>query len=167
MAAKFGRLSIIAAVARNRVIGQGNRLPWHLPEDLQHFRRLTMGHAILMGRRTYESIGRPLPGRTTVILSRDPHYRVEGCLTATSLEQALGLCTGDPEVFCVGGAELYAQALPLAGRVYLTEIQREYAGDAFFPELSPQAWEETHREVHTRPDGLEYHFVTYRRKDGE
>jgi dihydrofolate reductase len=156
-------LSIIAALARNRVIGIGNRLPWHLPEDLRHFKTLTMGHHIIMGRKTYESIGRPLPGRTTVIVSRDPDYRVESCLTAPSLEAAVTLCGDDEEVFFVGGANLYAQALPLAGRLYLTEIRRDYEGDAHFPAYDPAAWRETARQTHLSREGLAYDFVTYER----
>lgn len=158
------RLSIIAAVARNGVIGIANRLPWHLPEDLQHFKRLTMGHHILMGRKTFESIGRPLPGRVMVILTRDPGYAAPGCLTAPGLADALALSGDDPEVFVVGGAELYAQALPLADRLYLTEIQRDYEGDARFPAFDRARWTEEARERHSSPEGLDYHFVTYRRR---
>lgn len=155
------RISVIAAMARNRVIGIRNTLPWRLPEDLQHFKTLTMGHHIVMGRKTYESIGRPLPGRTTVIVTRDRRYRVEGCLGADSIAAAIQACKGDEEVFFVGGAEMYAQVLPLAQRLYLTEIQAEYEGDAWFPEFDRAAWLETVRQVHVTPDGLGYHFVTY------
>jgi len=157
-------LSIIAAMARNRVIGIANRLPWHLPEDLQHFKRLTMGHHILMGRKTFESIGRALPGRVTVILTRDCRYAAPGCLTAQGLREAIALCGDDPEVFVVGGAELYAQAMSLADRLYLTEIQREYEGDARFPQFDLELWAEEAREKHTSPLGLEYHFVRYQRR---
>jgi dihydrofolate reductase len=151
-------------MARNRVIGSANRLPWHLPEDLQHFKRLTMGHHIIMGRKTYASIGRPLPGRVTVILTRDADFRAPGCLIAHSLQEAVAACGDDAEVFCVGGAELYAQTLPLADRLYLTEIQRDYEGDAYFPELSPEHWIERSRERHASAEGLEFHFVTYQRR---
>jgi len=157
-------LSIIAAMARNRVIGIANRLPWHLPEDLQHFKRLTMGHHILMGRKTYASIGRPLPGRTTVILTRQPGFRVEGCLSAGSLAEAVAMCGDDPEVFVVGGAELYAQALPLAERLYLTEIEADYAGDAYFPEVDREQWRETGRQQQASAGGLAYAYVTYERR---
>lgn len=156
-------LSVIAAMAKNRVIGINNTLPWRLSEDLKHFKALTMGHHIIMGRKTYESIGKPLPGRTTVIVTRDANYRVEGCVTATSIEGAIAACGDDGEVFFVGGAELYAQVLPRADRLYLTEIQAEFQGDAWFPEFDPSGWRETGRDAHVNDAGLGYHFVTYQR----
>lgn len=160
-------LSIIAALAQNRVIGAGNRLPWHLPEDLRHFKALTLGHAMIMGRNTYASIGRPLPGRTTVIVSRDPGLVAPGCLVVASLDAALAAaaaaCPDRDEVFCVGGAQLYAQVLARADRLYLTEIQADYAGDAWFPAFDRSVWRETARQAHVSADGLGYHFVTYRR----
>lgn len=157
------RIAIIAAMARHRVIGIRNTLPWHLPEDLRHFKRLTMGHHIIMGRKTFESIGRPLPGRTTVIITRDPGYRQAGCLVAASLDQALALCRGDEEVFFVGGAQIYAQALPLADRLYLTEIDAEFEGDAWFPAFDRDEWRETVREPHVSDAGLSYAFVSLER----
>ncbi|OYY92325.1 MAG: diacylglycerol kinase [Hydrogenophilales bacterium 28-61-23] len=158
-------INVIVAMARNRVIGIDNTLPWRLPADLQHFKALTMGHHIVMGRKTYESIGKPLPGRTTVIVTRNADYRAEGCLTATSIDAAITACGDDPDIFCVGGADLYAQVLPRAHRLYLTEIQAEYDGDARFPDLDRDTWTETARQVHISPDGLGYHFVTYQRRD--
>ncbi len=156
--------SLISAVARNRVIGINNTLPWRLPEDLQHFKRLTLGHHIVMGRKTFESLGRPLPGRISVVISRDPNYALpEGCLLAGSIETALHLCGEDSEVFCIGGAQLYAQALPLADRLYLTEIEADFDGDAWFPAFDRAAWRETVREAHTGAGGLRYAFVTYAR----
>jgi len=155
-------LCVIAAMASNRVIGVNNTLPWRLPEDLRHFKALTMGHHIIMGRKTYESIGKPLPGRTTVIVSRDADYQVAGCLTATSIQAALAVCAGDSSVFFVGGAQLYAQVLPLADVLYLTEIQAEFAGDAHFPAFDRALWQETARDARTSEAGLEYAFVTYR-----
>ncbi len=157
------RINVIAAMAKNRTIGIKNTLPWHLPEDLKHFKALTMGHHIVMGRKTYESIGRPLPGRTTVIVTRDPNYRVEGCLTAHSIDAAIQACGDDPEVFFVGGADLYSQVLARADRLYLTEIQQEYAGDAHFPAFDKQSWRETARDAQVSAAGLAYHFVTYDR----
>lgn len=154
------RLNLIVAMARNRAIGIDNRLPWHLPEDLKHFKALTMGHHMIMGRKTYESIGRPLPGRTTVIVSRDPEYRVAGCLTANSLEDALAVCGDDPEVFFVGGATLYAQSLPYAQRLYLTEIQQDIEGDAYFPDFDRSVWRETARDCQTSQAGMAYCFIT-------
>lgn len=159
----MGRLSLIVAMARNRTIGIDNTLPWHLPEDLKHFKALTMGHHIIMGRKTYESIGRPLPGRTTVIVTRDPGYAMAGCLVAHSLDEAICLAADDDEAFFVGGANLYAQALPLAGRLYVTEIQAEYEGDAHFPDFPADQWRETARESHVGGSGLAYDFVAYDR----
>ena len=156
-------LSVIAAMAKNRVIGIDNTLPWHLPEDLRHFKALTMGHHIVMGRKTYESIGKPLPGRVTVIVTRDADYRAAGCVTAHSLDAAIAACGDDTEIFFVGGAELYAQALPRAQRLYLTEIQADYAGDAHFPAFDMADWREDARQCHVSAEGLGYHFVTYRR----
>lgn len=156
-------LNVIAAMARNRVIGIHNTLPWRLPEDLKHFKALTMGHHIIMGRKTYESIGKPLPGRTTVIVTRDAGHRVAGCLTATSIDAAIAACGDDPEIFFVGGAEMYAQVLPRADRLYLTEIQAEYEGDAWFPAFDRSAWKEVDRQARVNDAGLGYDFVTYTR----
>lgn len=157
-------LTLISAVARNRVIGIDNTLPWRLPEDLQHFKRLTLGHHIVMGRKTFESLGRPLPGRTSVVISRDPAYALpEGCLLADSIATALRLCGDDPEVFCIGGAQLYAQALTLADRLILTEIDADFEGDAWFPEFDRTLWQEAAREPHVSSSGLAYAFVTYAR----
>lgn len=157
------RISIIAAMAANRAIGINNTLPWHLPEDLKRFKELTMGHHIVMGRKTYDSIGKPLPGRTTVIVTRNMDYAVPGCMAANSLDAALTAALGDNEVFFVGGADLYRQVMPIANRIYLTEIQRVYDGDAFFPEFDPKQWQETARDKHQGKD-FEYHYVTYDRQ---
>jgi dihydrofolate reductase len=160
------RISIISAMASNRAIGIRNTLPWQLPEDLKHFKALTMGHHIVMGRKTYDSIGKPLPGRDTVIVTRNADYAVPGCLAVNSLDAALTVSHGDAEVFFVGGAELYRQALSIAHRIYLTEIQRVFDGDAFFPEFDKSQWIETARDKHRTegPNGFEYHFVIYDRK---
>ena len=157
-------LSVIVAVAKNGVIGQNNTLPWHLPEDLKRFRALTTGHHIVMGRKTYESLGRLLPGRTTVIVTRNHDYRVEGALMAYSLEAALALCNGDDEVFLIGGAELYQDGLKLANKLYLTEIDIEVTGDAFLPKFDLTVWQETAREAHTSAQGLAFSYITYTRK---
>jgi dihydrofolate reductase len=160
----YQRISLIAALARNRVIGIENRLPWKLSDDLQHFKALTLGHHILMGRKTYESIGRPLPGRTTVIISRAGFPAPEGCIVAHSVEEAIAACEADEEIFFVGGADLYRQALPLADRLYLTEIQADVEGDAWFPEFNRAQWNEVSRERRTEEaSGLGYHFVVYDR----
>ena len=160
------RISLIAAMASNRAIGIRNTLPWHLPEDLKRFKALTMGHHIVMGRKTYDSIGKPLPGRDTVIVTRNADYAVPGCLAVNSIDAALTVSHGDDEIFFVGGAELYRQALPIAHRIYLTEIQRVFDGDAFFPEFDRSQWIETAREKHRIDDanGFEYHFVVYDRQ---
>lgn len=160
----MNKLSIIVAMAKNRTIGMKNTLPWRCPEDMKHFKALTMGHHIIMGRKTYDSIGRPLPGRTTVVVTRDRSLKIEGCLIANSLDEAIAACADD-EIFVVGGAEIYAQALPLADTLYITEIQQDVEGDAHFPEFENADWQETAREKRsqTEPQPLEYHFVTYRR----
>lgn len=157
---KKPRLSLIAAMATNRVIGINNALPWRLPADLQHFKRLTLGHHILMGRKTWESLGRPLPGRTSVIITRNRAFTAAGCLVAGSPEEAIAACAGDKEIFFIGGADLYRQALALADRLYLTEIRRDFAGDAWFPEFDRGVWRETERRREVT-DGLEYDFVIY------
>ncbi|HLY96829.1 MAG: dihydrofolate reductase [Sideroxydans sp.] len=159
-------LSIIVAMARNRTIGVNNTLPWRCPEDLKHFKALTMGHHMIMGRKTFDSIGKPLPGRTTVVVTRDRDLKIEGCLIAHSLEQAIAACAGNEEVFVVGGADLYRQAIALVNTLYVTEIQQDVEGDAHFPEFDKNAWQETARDVRSQetPQPLNYHFVTYRRK---
>jgi len=129
-------ISIIVAMAKNRVIGKDGRLPWRLPDDLQRFRQLTMGQTLLMGRKTYESIGRPLPGRQTIILSRNPDYQVRGCQVVSHLQAGLAAAQ-TAELFICGGAEIYRQTLSLAERIYLTELMLVVEGDSFFPEFPP------------------------------
>jgi dihydrofolate reductase len=158
-------VSLIVAMAKNRVIGINNTLPWHLPADLKHFRTLTMGHHIVMGRKTYESIGKPLPGRTSVVVTRNPAYSAPGVIAVNSLEAAISACGNDNEIFVIGGAELYLQAITLADRIYLTEIDADIQGDAHFPEFNRDEWHEISRETgfQNEPQPLEYHFVTYQR----
>ncbi|HYO52498.1 dihydrofolate reductase [Archangium sp.] len=157
------RLSAIVAMASNRCIGRDNALPWRLPADLKRFKQLTMGHTLIMGRKTYESIGRPLPGRTMLVLTRQRGYAPEGVQVVHSLEQALELARGD-EVFIAGGADLYRQSLDRVRRLYLTRIAREYEGDTFFPELDLSGWrllaEEHHPATATEPP---FSFFTYER----
>ncbi len=160
----MSKLSLIVAIANNGVIGIDNTLPWHLPEDLKRFKALTMGHHIIMGRKTYDSLGRLLPGRTTVIVTRNADYQVEGALIAHSLEQAIALCGNDDEVFLIGGAELYQAGLSLADKLYITEIDLEVAGDAHFPQINHAQWQETAREAHVSEKGLKFSYVTYQRK---
>jgi dihydrofolate reductase len=164
-AAAKPRVSVIAARARNGAIGIENRLPWRLPEDLAHFKALTLGHPILMGRKTFESLGRPLPGRTNVVITRNPAYRPAGCLVAGSVADAIALCGDAEEIFFIGGAELYAQAIPFADRLYLTEVDVETAGDAWFPEYDRTAFREIERaaRVGERGDALRFDFVVYER----
>jgi dihydrofolate reductase len=134
-----------------------------LPEDLKRFRALTMGHHIIMGRKTYESLGRLLPGRTTVIVSRNPDYHVEGAIVVSSLAEALAACANDPEVFVIGGAQLYSEVMPLADRLYLTELQQAFEGDASFPVYDRNAWCEELREEHVSAQGLKFSYANYRR----
>ncbi|ESJ23755.1 diacylglycerol kinase [Cupriavidus sp. HPC(L)] len=157
-------LTLIVARARNGVIGRDNTLPWRLPEDLAHFKRTTMGAPVIMGRKTWESIGRPLPGRRNIVVSRNPELRLDGAETASSLEDALRLCVGVEQVFLIGGAQLYAEALPSADRLIVTEIDADIDGDAHFPDIDPQRWIATERERHhSESNGFDYAFVTYER----
>lgn len=137
------RLSLIVAMAKNRIIGANNRIPWHLPNELKLFKSLTMGHHIVMGRKTYESIGRLLPGRTTVIVTRQKDYRVEGAIVAHSVAEAIRACKDDAEVFVIGGADLFRETLPIADRLYLTTVDAEPAGDVLMPKFDASEWKET------------------------
>ena len=162
------RLHLIYARAANGVIGKDNALPWHLPEDMAHFKRQTLGHPVLMGRKTWDSLPprfRPLPGRRNLVLTRDPSWRAEGALRVGSIDEALALCADAPEVWVIGGAEVYRQALPRAQRVVVTEIARDFEGDAFMPALGPE-WRETAREAHTAANGLPFAFVSHDRPTG-
>lgn len=149
-------------MARNRVIGRGNALPWHLPEDLKRFKQLTLGNAIVMGRKTYDSIGRPLPGRDNIVITRDPDRVIPGVRTVPSVQAALETAAGRP-VFVIGGGEIYGLALPLATRLYLTEVDADVEGDAWFPEFDRKEWHETAREPGPPASALPYAFVTYSR----
>lgn len=164
------RLSILVAMARNRVIGQDNRLPWHLSADLKHFKSLTTGHIIIMGRKTYESIGRPLPGRTNIVITRQKNFKAIGATIVHSVENALQACkqvsTLNQEHFIIGGAEIFQQTLKICQRMYITEIQRDFEGDTFFPEFDPNDWKETQRDKHysDQDNNIEYHFIVLDRK---
>ena len=136
------RLSLIVAMARNRVIGADGKIPWHLPGELKLFKSLTMGHHIIMGRKTWESIGRLLPGRTTVIVTRQHGYQVPGAIVAHSLGDAIAACSGDEEAFVIGGAEIFREALPLADRIYLTTVNADVPGDTFMPQFDRSRWRE-------------------------
>lgn len=160
------RLALIAALARNGVIGAGGALPWRLPEDLRRFRALTTGHAVIMGRRTWESIGRALPDRQNIVVTARPDFRAEGAQVAASFPAALARVAQPLPAFCIGGAELYRAALPLADIIYLTEIDRDFDGDAHFPPFDRARWRETERTPGRLegPDGFAYAFVTYARR---
>lgn len=157
---------LIVAVARNGVIGRDNGLPWKLRADLQHFRTITMGHPILMGRRTWDSLGRPLPGRTNIVVSRSPDLRAEGATICSNIDEALSRAGSAGRVFVVGGAELYRQMLPRANRVLVTEVHAEVEGDAHFPRLDPDDFIETSRTHHLADthNDHDFDFVEYRRR---
>ncbi len=157
-------LSLIVAFANNQVIGINNTLPWHLPEDLKRFRALTMGHHIIMGRKTYESLGRLLPGRTTVIVTRNKDFKIDGALIAHSLQAALALAAGDAEPFVIGGAEFYKEGIELATKLYITEVHADFAGDAFFPQIDLDEWSLTEKKDHLSTNGLQYSDLIYIRK---
>ena len=157
------RIYLVAALARNGVIGAQGKMPWHLPEDLKHFKQLTLGHPVLMGRRTWDSLGKPLPGRENIVISRTPGYEAPGASVASTFEAAIALCTGEPVVFVIGGAEIYAAALPLADGLVLTEIDRDYEGDTRFPDWDRKAWRVSQKETHTAASGVRFDFVLYER----
>jgi len=152
-------------MSENRVIGINNKLPWHLPADLRHFRKLTTGHPVIMGRRNYESIGKPLPNRTNIVVTRNPDYRAAGCLVTHSLDDAMNSAGNDPEIFIIGGAEIYRQAFGRANRIYLTLIHARIEGDTYFPEFEGPPWREISRERHKRDENNPYSFsfLTYER----
>lgn len=149
-------LSLIVAHADQGVIGINNQLPWRLPEDLKRFKALTMGHHIIMGRKTYASLGRLLPGRQTVIVSRDTQLQVDGAIVVHSMKAALAACAGDTEPFLIGGAELYALGLPYVTRLYITRVHLQVAGDAFFPEIDPLEWQLSEAVEKMSAQGLSY-----------
>ncbi len=165
-------IQLIAAVSENGVIGRGNALPWRLKSDMQHFRALTMGKPVVMGRKTYLSIGKPLPGRTTIVVSRDPAIAAPGIVVAPSLDAALTAARGDAlrrqaaAIVVAGGADIYAQALPLAARLVITHVHQRVEGDALFPAIDPQVWRETARDEHAAAagDDTPFAFVTYERQ---
>jgi len=154
-------IALIAAVSENGVIGRDGEIPWHLPADLKLFKRLTMGHHLIVGRKTFESISKPLPGRRMIVLSRQPGYSVEGCLTASSLPNALEIArkAGEDEVFIAGGAGVYLQALPLADRFYLSRVHAKVKGDAFFPDFNLEDWKMIVKAEYPSGTGQRYDFT--------
>jgi dihydrofolate reductase len=159
-------LSIIVAFDQNRLIGHSNQLPWHLPADLKHFKNITMGHFMIMGRKTFDSIGKPLPGRTSVIITRQKDYIQEGCVVVNSMNDALKACEGQSEAFIIGGAQIFECAMPLASKLYITQIHHHFEGDTWFPEISSNEWELTSEEHHQADEknAWPYSFQEYRRK---
>ena len=158
--------TIIAAVGRNRALGKNNDLIWHLPADLKRFKEVTRGHHVIMGRKTYESLGRPLPNRTNIIVSRNPNFKAEGCMVVSSLEEALAEAKADQNPYILGGAQIYKQALAVADRMDLTLIDEDFEADAFFPEFSEDHWEETSRQDFEKDEKnpYDYSFVQYKKK---
>ncbi len=176
------KISLIAAMAQNRIIGRDKAdgrpdLPWHLPDDFAYFKQKTSGHAIIMGRKSLDALGKPLPKRTNIVITRNPDFRAEGVIVVSSLEAALDAAKqaestheqaggGTAEIFVIGGAEIYALALPVANRIYLTEVQREYDGNASFPEFDKKEWHEVSRLPHPADDRHEaaFDFVVYEKE---
>lgn len=158
------RITLIVAMDRKRGIGIANQLPWRLPEDLAHFKHTTIGHPIIMGRNTFDSIGRPLPGRRNIVVTRNPAWQHEGVLTASTPDQARALAQDAEEAFIIGGAELFSQTITLADRMIVTEIDEEFECDTFFPAVDAASWQETGREtLHSAASGLDFDIVTYDR----
>ncbi|MGE8675192.1 MAG: dihydrofolate reductase [Achromobacter kerstersii] len=156
-------LTLIVAYSTNRAIGRDNTLPWKLPGDLAHFKRSTLGHPIIMGRKTWDSLGRPLPGRLNIVISRNPDFAATGATVVPTLDAAIATCGDVDQAFVIGGAQIYTHALPLAQRVLATEVHADVEGDAFFPLLPAFRWKETAREKQPAENGYEYDFVTYER----
>jgi dihydrofolate reductase len=157
------RIYLVVAVASNGIIGANGQLPWNLPEDLKHFKRLTMGHPVIMGRRTWESLKGPLPGRENIVVTRTSGYEAPGAAVASSLEGALALCAGEPVAFVIGGSRLFAESLPIAEGLVVTEIHKDFAGDTWFPPYERARWRESQREAHSAADGTRFDFVLYER----
>ncbi len=164
-------ISHIVAVANNHVIGKDNDLIWRLPADLKHFKNITMGHCMLMGRKNFESIGRALPGRTTIIITRNKNYKVEGCHTVFSIKEGIALAKSlnETELMIIGGGQIYEQSLELTSKVYYTEVHENFEGDTFYPELTSDNWELQDEEFHSADEKnkLNYTFKIYSRKDSK
>ena len=159
-------ISLIAAMDRNRLIGNNNRLPWHLPADFVHFKSVTMGKPVLMGRKTYESIGKPLPGRHNIVLTHSPDLEIEGVSVVNSVDDAIAQAAGENEIMVIGGTAVYRMLLPRSDRMYLTFVDAEFEGDAWFPAFEESQWEQTSSVLHPADEKNRYpcRFVTYQRK---
>jgi dihydrofolate reductase len=157
-------VSAVVAIAQNHAIGKDNKLLWHLPNDLKHFKNITSGHTVIMGRKTYDSVGKPLPNRRNIIITRQ-QIEIPGCEVVNSIDAALALCADEEEVFIVGGAEIYKQAMPLTDKIYLTIVHQDFDGDTYFPEIKANIWKETERKDHQPDDrhALPYSFITLER----
>lgn len=158
-------INIVVAIAANNAIGKNNELLWHLPNDLKHFKQMTTGHSVIMGRKTFDSVGRPLPKRRNIVVTRH-QMSIEGCEIVHSLDEALKLCQGESEVDIIGGAEIYKQAMPIVNRIHLTIVHQAFEGDAYFPEIDMQEWKETSREDHQTDEkhAYPYSFITLERR---
>ncbi|MFQ6370790.1 type 3 dihydrofolate reductase [Shewanella sp. YIC-542] len=161
------QIALIAAMANNRVIGKDNNMPWHLPEDLRHFKQVTMGKPVVMGRRTFQSIGRPLPGRQNIVITREAQLQFAGVTMASSLSDAVAKADTCDELMIIGGGQLYQEALPLADKLYLTHIELDVAGDTWFPQWDDGSWLKIAEDSNRSADGLAYHFVTYQKRTAE
>ena len=159
-------LSMIVAAAENNAIGKDNKLLWHLPDDLKHFKRTTKGHHVIAGRKTFESQGKPLPSRTNIIITRRKDYQAEGCIVVHSLEEAMAKVENDNEPFIIGGEHIYRLAMPKTDRIYLTRVHANLEADTFFPEINPEEWEEINRTYHEKDEKHSYSFsiIIYDRK---
>ena len=162
----MSRITLVVATDAGRGIGAGNKMPWHLPEDLAHFKRLTTGRPVIMGRKTFDSIGRVLPNRRNIVITRNAAWRHDGVETAGSLDEAIAMCA-EPEICVIGGGQIFAEAMSIAERIELTEIGRRWECDTFFPELDQAVWQERARETHhSAANGFDYSFVTLERRVG-
>ncbi len=159
------QIALVVAMSENRVIGKDNQLPWHLPNDLRHFKNITQGKTILMGRKTYESIGRPLPHRKNIVMTRDKNYQAEGIIVVNSIKQAIMEVSAEEEVFVIGGGELFAELMDKASRIYLTVVHADIEGDVFFPPIDTVKWTETSREDHFADEkhAYDYSFFTLKK----
>lgn len=154
-------LGLVWAQTSTGVIGQAGAMPWHLPEDMRHFSSLTSGHPVIMGRKTWESLKGPLPGRDNIVVTRTAGYEAPGAAVASSLEAALALCLGEPVAFVIGGSRLFAESLPVATGLVMTEIYKDFEGDTWFPPYDHSRWKETQREQHATAEGMKFDFVLY------
>jgi dihydrofolate reductase len=155
------KISIIVAVSKNGTIGQKGKIPWHFPEDLKRFKKITTGHHLIMGRKTYESIGHPLPGRTNIVITRDPKLKIKKCIIVHSLKEALRIAqnAGEKEAMVIGGESVYKLALPIADKIYLTKIHHNFCGDTFFPKIDANEWREVRSEQHPKDNRNKYFYT--------